>query len=238
MYNPPAPKWSIVSQATLLLAFLAVGLALAGCAGGTGPQANFMLGYAHVEQDEQQGFEPIVSDQGGVRTAVGIDGPVALADDNGSGLRLGGRFAISSFTEDLDERTVAGEPLLEIEDFVDLAVFVPQFTASYRQVIGDRFEGAGFIEPGLGVGPAIGVLSFGSDLEFGDTAIGRDIDETESEVGLALSPFLRGGYTTEFFAIGLEGGYQWTTIEFEHALGENPREWYVGVFFAVQLGEP
>ena len=221
---------------TFRMILLMVGASLAGCAGGHGPEFNFMLGYSHVEQDSSGPFEPFVDDQGGARVSLGMDGPVAVVDDNGSGPRLGGRVAISGYRDNIGDRVVAGEPLLEIEEFVDLALFTPQFVASYRQVIGDVEAGGAFIEPGVGLGLTIATLSFGSNLEFGDGPIGTDIDEQETEVGLAVNPFLRGGYTRGSLVIGVEGGYQWASLEFDDDLGADPAEWYIGVFFGVQLG--
>lgn len=227
------PSWPVPA-----LLVIAVFASIAGCADGRRPEFNFMLGYADVQQDGEGGFDPIIDDQGGVRTAIGIDGPVRTTDDYGSGLRLGGRLSVSGYRQDIGDRVVADEPLLEIEEFVDLGLLTPQFVASYRQIFGDPEDGGGaFVEPGLGLGLTIATLSFGSDLEFGDRPIGTDIDDRETEVGLSLNPFLRGGYATGPLLIGLEGGYQWTSLEFDDALGGDPREWYVGVFFGVQLGE-
>src|SRR5688500_10956477 len=231
----------MLQQRMLMLAFyvmvLSAVLALAGCADGRRPQFNFMLGYSHVEQDSVGGFETFVGDEDGARVALGMDGLVRESDDNGSGLRMGGRIAISGYREDIGDRVVAGEPLLEIEDFVDLGLFTPQFVSSYRQVFGDIETGGAFIEPGVGLGVTIATMSFGSNLEFGDRPIGTDIDDQETEVGLSFNPFLRGGYARGSLFIGLEGGYQWASLEFDDDLGADPAEWYVGIFFGVQLGE-
>lgn len=216
---------------------LVAALPLAGCSPERPPQLNLFAGYAQVELDEQDGFEPFFDQSGGGRIALGIDAPLTTTDDNGSGPRLGGRFSASMYREDLGDRIVAGEPLLEIEEFADLAILVPQVTLSYRQLLGEPQRTAAFLEPGVGLGLAIGVLSFGSDLEFGDQVIGRDIDDTQSEVGYALNPFLRGGLAFDRLLVGLEGGYQWTGLEFDDSLGENPSEWYIGVFLALRLGD-
>lgn len=209
----------------------------AGCAHGRRPQLNLLLGYAHVQMQEQEGLAPIVDDQGGARGALGIDAALSKSTSNGSGARLGGRFVFSGFREDVGERIVAGEPLLEIEDFVDLSLFTPQFVASYRQVIGDGHGPGAFIEPGFGAGPTIGVMSFGSELQFDDHPVGTSFGDSEVELGVSLNPFLRGGYTNGRLFIGAEGGYQWTLLEFDDALGEDPSEWYIGFFFGMQFPE-
>lgn len=208
-----------------------------GCARGRQPQFNFLLGYAHVQMQEQDALAPLVDDQGGARGALGIDTAVAESTGNGSGPRLGGRFVFSGFREDVGERIVAGEPLLEIEDFVDLSLFTPQFVASYRQLFGDGHGPGACIEPGVGVGPTIGVMSFGSELQFDDRPLGTRFGDSEVQPGVSLNPFLRGGYTNGRLFIGAEGGYQWTLLEFDDALGEDASEWYLGVFFGLQFGE-
>jgi len=213
-----------------------VAACLAGCADGRRPDINVAFAYTHVDMQDEGGFEPVIDTDGGVRTAVGIDGPVALTDDKGSGLRLGGRLSFSGYRKDIGDRVVADEPLLEIEEFVDLALISPHLVVAYRQLIGDE-EGGAFIESGLGLGLTVGVLSFGSDLRFGDHPIGTDIDETETELGMSLNPFLRGGWTNGRLLIGVEGGYQWTSLEFDDDLGSDPAEWYVGIFFGMQLGQ-
>jgi hypothetical protein len=197
---------------------------------------NFLLGYAHLEQDDSGGFEPVIDSKDGVRAAFGADVPVTDSA-NGSGFRLGGRLSMSSFTEDLGDRTVAGEPDLEIEEFLDLTMFTPQFVASYRQLIGDPQDGgAGFIEPGVGLGLALAIMTSGSHLTFGDSIVGSDVGDTETEIGISLNPFVRGGFAWSRFLIGLEGGYEWSSVEFED-LGSDPRQWYLGLFFGVRVGE-
>lgn len=199
------------------------------------PELNFLAAVSHIEQDETvDGFPPLVDDEVGGRFAVGVEGPL---QDEHTGPRLGGRLAFGVYREDLADRPVAGEPLLTIDEFADLSIITPQLVSSYRVLFGYPEEGAFFVEPGLGAGLAVGVLSFGSDLEFGDQIIGTDIDESQTEVSWALSPFLRLGYAADRLRIGAEGGYQWTGLEFDDGLGADAREWYIGFFFGVQLGE-
>lgn len=207
-----------------------------GCQRGQPVQVNFLLGYAHLDQEDSGGFEPVIDSKDGVRAAFAADVPVA-GSPNGSGFRLGGRLSMSSFTEDLGDRTVAGEPDLEIEEFLDLTIFAPQFVASYRQLIGDPHDGgAAFIEPGLGVGLAVAMMTSGSRLTFGDSIVGSDVGDTDTELGVSLNPFVRGGYAWSRFLLGLEGGYEWSSVEFED-LGSDPTQWYVGLFFAMRIGE-
>jgi hypothetical protein len=221
-----------------LLLFVFLSLALGGCAGRQPPvHFNVMLGYAHTELEESGGFEPILDDRDGARVAVGADVPTMGTSVNGSGLRLGGRMSVSWLRDNQGERFLDDEPLLVVEDFIDLTMFTPQVVASYRQVIGDPDAGAAFIEPGVGLGLAVATMSFGSDLEFGDDLVGTDIQDRERDVGFAVSPFLRGGFTRGRYLIGLESGYEWTSISFDHDLGDDPTQWYLGIFLSVELGE-
>ena len=217
-----------------LAALPLVAAGMVGCAGE--PEVTALLGYSRVDLEEgRAGLEPIIDDRGGGRFSVGIEGPIAESD-NGSGFRIGGRLVTSYYRQPLGGRFVADEPLLTIDEFVGLSVVSPQFVASYLAVAGYREEGAFFVEPGVGVGPSIGTLSFGSELQFGDRPVGTDVNDTETQVGFGVNPFLRLGYAAERFRIGAEGGYQLNTFGFDDALGDEPKEWYVGLFFGVRLG--
>ncbi len=219
----------MVVKARLLLLGLAA-LPLLGCQPRAGVNINFLLGYSHVDQDESGGVEPVIDGKGGGRLAFGADAPIG--DNPGqSGLRLGGRLAFSVYRQNLGDRNVAGEPQLEIEDYLELLMISPQFVASYRQVVGDPRRGAAFIEPGVGLGFGIGVLTAGSDLTFGDAVIGTDYGDSETEVGPTINPYLRGGAYLGRALVGIEAGYQWSWLEFD-GLGKDPSEWYVGLFVA------
>lgn len=205
------------------------------------PEVSFVAGLGAVELDGEGDFpdDPIIGDdpQFSGRFAVGFDVPIVDVDGMGSGPRVGGRLGFTFTREEIGERHVAGEPLLEIEDYIGLTLITPQVTGTYRQYIGnDADDGAFFLEPGLGLGPAIGVMTFGSDLEFGDDTIGSDVGDTETEVGLGVQPFLRAGYDTSTVLIGAEGGFLWTGLNYEDDLGTDPREWYLGLFLSIKLG--
>ena len=220
-----------------------LGLGLAGCSSDLDRPAelNFGIGLGAVELDGEGDFpdDPIIGDgpQFSGRFNVGVEVPVVDVDGNGSGPRLGGRLGVTYAREDVGSRNVAGEPLLEIEDFVDLALYTPQFVATYRQYFGnDADDGAFFLEPGVGIGPAVGVMGFGSDFQFGNSTLGRDIGDTETEVGLGIQPFLRVGYDTGPVILAGEGGVLFTNLNYEDDLGRDPREAYLGFFLGIKLG--
>ena len=228
-----------ISTPSLLAGLLVAGpLALVGCAGGDRPELNVMIGVGDLNQDDDGGEPAIFSqaDYGG-QFAIGlVSPPLDNYDGNGSGFRVGGRLNFTFTREDGFERTVAGEPLLTIEDFADLSLVSPQIVGSYRQTFGDEYSGF-FLEPGIGVGPSLGFMSFGSDFEFGNTTIGTDIDETEFALGFAANPFFRLGYDGNRWLIGAESGYQYTAISFDDDLGGNVDNWYIGLFLGFELGE-
>ncbi|MEL7238698.1 MAG: hypothetical protein AAGK78_07535, partial [Planctomycetota bacterium] len=131
-----------------------------GCAGSPYPEAQVLIGVGGIEQEDDGGLPAIFSDSDVAgQFSVGFAAPLDDFQGNGSGLRLGGRLNVTFTREDGFERDVAGEPLLTIEDFSNLTVISPMGTVSYRQNFGDEFS-AFFLEPGLGVGPALGIISF------------------------------------------------------------------------------
>jgi hypothetical protein len=211
---------------------------LIGCAGDPPPELGVVVGLGAIDSDQEGALPPVIDGpQVSGRFAINFDGNVANVDDRGSGPRLGFRFGFSGAREDLDERRVAGEPFLTIEDYAAIGLFTPQGTLGYRQYFsGDAYYGGVFLEPGVGVGPVIGTLTFGSDLEFGNDTIANDIDDTETQIGLGVQPHVRLAYDGGTGIVGLEGGYLFTTLDFDDNLGDNFTEWYIGLFAALRLG--
>lgn len=213
-------------------------LCVVGCRQTPGLEVEFAAALAEVRQDPQEGFAPLVDDQLGGRVSFGLSAPVVRTDDVNSGLRLGGRLAGSFFRDKVSSRSVAGEPLLEIEDFANLSLLSPQLLVGYRQIFGDPDYGtAAFIEPGVGLGPTVGIHSFGSDLQFGDRTLSTDTFDTETDVSWSVNPYLRLGIASDVIFFGAEGGYEWTGLDFDDRLGQDARLWYVGLFFAVRVGQ-
>ncbi len=212
---------------------------LIGCADGVGPEIDFGAGIGGLDLEDEGGFESVIDGpRASGRFAVSGSGTVAVTDDFGSGPRIGGRVGFSYARRDLGGSRVAGEPLLTVDDFVDLLIVSPQVTASYRQYLGgaDYFGEGWFVEPGLGLGPTFGYLSFGSQLEFADDVLSSDVEETEDAFGLGVEPYARLGYAGDGFVGGVEGGYLYTTLNFDDDLGQDANQWYIGFFVGVRLG--
>lgn len=192
-----------------------------------------------MDLDEEGGFESAID---GPRFAglvgISIDTPLGDIDGNGSGPRIGGRLHTGYSQRDLSSRRVAGEPLLEIEDYVSLALVAPQVTLSYRQYLsGNTYDGDGlFIEPGIGGGLGFGILSFGSRLDFGNDTLSEDIDDTETSTSYAVQPYLRLGYEGEAAIFGFEGGYLMTGVDFDDDLGQDGTVAYGGLFVGLRIG--
>lgn len=210
---------------------------VAGCGGPRPPEIQFVAGLGATDMQGEGGFVPAIDGpEFSGRLSVGGDGALADTDGNGSGPRLGGRIGFTYTQQDFRSRNVAGEPLLEIDDFIGLSLVTPQLVFSYRQMLGgDADFGGLFLEPGIGGGLAIGTLSFGSEFEFGNDPIGRDISDYETELSFGVQPFLRFGYDSGSLLVGAEGGYLWTGLNFEDDLGRDVDEWYVGFFLGVKL---
>ena len=227
------------SSARLIRAVPLALLALVGCSSTAGPEVNILVAYSNAQQDDNDlALPPIIDTKSGGRTAVGIQGPIeGTGDGNGNGLQIGGRVAVSYYRQDIGDRSVAGEPLLTIEDFADLTVVAPMATVSYRTVFGDPYDGGFLVEPGIGAGLAVGTVSYGSEFQFGNDPLSVDSgNDRDTDVSYVVNPFLRLGYGNERFAIAAEGGYQFTGLEFNDGLGKNASEWYVGLFFGVRIG--
>jgi len=216
----------------------AAGLAAATLAAANDADLGLTLGLGEISLDDEAGFTNVFGD-GSFSGRLELQGSVALVDVDGfgSGPRLGGRLGFGYAREDLGERSVAGEPFLNIEDYADLLLVTPQLTGSYRQYFPfDRRDNGLFVEPGVGVGPAFGFLSFGEQLEFGDDVLATEVDSTEDDASWGVQPYLRAGFAGEKVLIGAEGGYLVTGLDFDDDLGADASQWYVGIVVAARLG--
>ena len=213
-------------------------LAVAGCQ-QPGPEVNFVGGLGAMDLGDEGGFDSVIDGPRlGGQFSLGLDGPLADVDGNGSGPRVGGRLGFSGTYRDLGDRDVAGEPLLQIEDYVGLSVISPQVTAAYRQYLGgNAYDGGAFyVQPGVGAGLGIGILNFGSRLEFGDNTLATDSGDSETDVAFAVQPFLRLGYDTGATVVGFEAGYLWSGVDFDDDLGRDASQAYGGLFVGIRLG--
>lgn len=199
---------------TLALGAVLGALLAGGCSSST-PQLNLTAGVIDIE-DLDPGFH----------AALGMDTAVAWTDDRGGGLRLGGRLTYS--TASGDEGPTIDDPPESEERFTDLTLVSLQFLASYRHVFGDPADGvAGFVEPGIGVGP--GVADYESVLDLQSFEEGNVATFT-------LNPFVRGGIVRGRATLGMELGYQGTAILDLFGDNTEARGPYVGLFVAFGLG--
>ena len=177
------------------------------------------IGYSHLsldgapgEFDEQDGgrFEPRFSWQ---------------PFDDRPQLRFGVGMGFSYYYDTTNNGAIISPPFaFDVDTFESFSLLTPEFQVSWRQPMSENW----WVEGGVGLGPAIAFYSAG-DVIFNDLF---DEDISECEVGLGVRPFLRAGFRGgEHWNWGFEGSYQWTTVDLGHNLGENPNEWYVGVFF-------
>ena len=216
-------------------------LLVAGCGAGPATElgGTFGLGQYGLDQAAGEEREPAVDDGFGGHGAIWVQRGVGLTD-TASGPRVGARLGVFGTRDESDERPIAGDSRLTVEDFADLSTLSLAGTVGYRFYLdpGHRLDdpgGSAFVEPGIAVGPAAVTLAFGSDLEFGGGFIERDYDDVETELALMAQPYLRVGGDSGFGTFGVEGGYQWTTAAFDGDLGRHAQGWYVGVFASVRL---
>ena len=123
-------------------------------------------------------------------------------------LRLGGGIAFNFYFDEVDTG------FAEID--ANLYLYTPEFLVSWRQRLGEQF----YIEPGVGLGWAIGQLDTDFDNETGN--------------GYSIRPFVRLGYQMERWSIGAEAGYRFGELEFDDAEGDY-EELNVGVFLSARL---
>jgi hypothetical protein len=99
---------------------------------------------------------------------------------------------------------------------VYLGMATPEALISWRQPIADKF----FIEPGVGIGVAIGDF--------------YGVSNDEWTAGFSARPFVRFGYDASRWNAGIEVGYQYSRLELE---GDNTdiRIFNVGGFFGLKL---
>ncbi len=93
----------------------------------------------------------------------------------------------------------------------EFTVWSPQIGPSFRLGVGGLY-----VEPGVTVG--------GAFAELGD----------DTEASWAVRPYGRVGLASDMFIVGVEGGYQYSNLEFD--FGDDPQAWYIGGYFGIRLG--
>lgn len=138
-------------------------------------------------------------------------------------VRFGVGLGFASYYDESDAGTIVAPPFdFDVEDYEDISLVTPEFQVSWREPLGEKW----WVEAGVGVGPVFGFYSAGQ-VVFDDLI---DEDVSEHDAGLGVRPFVRAAWHNERWSVGLEGSYQWTTIDFGEAFGGDASEWYVGLF--------
>ena len=147
---------------------------------------------------------------------VDVDG--AAGDERADGYRLAGNFSSALFTPGF-LRAGQGNGLrgnvnlaYSKHDDNEYAVWSPQVGPSFRLGLGGLF-----VEPGVTAGAAFAEL------------------EEDRESAWAVRPYARIGLASDWFVLGLEGGYQYDDLDFD--FGSEPRTWYAGGFFGIRLSD-
>ena len=212
---------------------LAVGMLLGARSARAHMEFDLSVGYAHVELD---GSASPFDSRDGMRVEPRFSWAPG-GDVTGSHLRLGASLAFSGFDRRTDDDDVFIDDdgdifVVDSSDVESLTLITPEFQVSYRLRFGgvddpDRGRRGFFVEPGVGVGVAIGQYWVGDT--FGWWV---DTDISEWDATIHGRPFLRGGYEWEHFVLGVEGSYLFGgSLDFTNQIEGDLSEWYVGVFF-------
>jgi hypothetical protein len=200
---------------------LLVLVAVSPSPGGTG-DFSFSMGYSHLTID---GADPPFNEQDALRFESRISGsPLPELPQ----LRLGGGLGMSYYYKDYNDGDIVeiGEDVILIEgdSYESLFLLEPEVQVSWRQPLGKHM----YVEPGIGVGGVFGNLTAGETFGWF-----YDEDYDEWSAGFSARPFLRAAYQYKKYAIGLEGSYLWTDLDFDDGPGGDTTELYIGAFFSI-----
>ncbi len=141
-----------------------------------------------------------------------------------SGWRFGAGLMVGGWYEEFQ----SVDPNLDITDaYQSLSIIIPELRIGYHIPLGDPDGNHLFIEPSMGVGLAIGTYSSG-DVYFGTF---YDDNGSRTRANIAFRPKVQVGYSWDRFALGLEGSYLWTDLDFGNGIGGELTSWTAGVFF-------
>jgi hypothetical protein len=160
---------------------------------------------------DESGGDDVLNDQWGPWIAASFSlAPVADTPQ----FRIGGGVGFSWISGTVDNEFIIGD--------LDLFLITPELLLSWRQPLGRRDgsdDARWYIEPGVGVGAAIGALWF----------VG-----TEWGYGYSVRPFLRAGYQADHWSAGLEASCRFGHLNFDDG-DSNIRNLAVGAFVAWKL---
>jgi hypothetical protein len=178
----------------------------------------FSLGFSNLSLDDPEGG---LDGQGGNRFEPRYSWQPF---DDQPQVRFGFALGFSYFYDESEGGQIIAPPFgFDVGNYEDVTLLTPEFQLSWREPLGEKW----WLEGGVGVGPVFGFYSAGHVIF--DEFIDEDV--TENDVGFGVRPFVRAAWQGERWSWGLEGSYQWTTIDFGDPYGGNARDWYVGVFF-------
>ncbi|MEO6436137.1 MAG: hypothetical protein ABIP55_10300 [Tepidisphaeraceae bacterium] len=146
-------------------------------------------------------------------------------------LKLGVGLGLSGYSKSIDDDgddfvVIDGEVFfINVDDVESLTLLTPEFQISWRQQLGaDR---RWFIEPGVAVGVVIGNYWVGNTWGWYS-----DEDINEWDATLSGRPFLRAGYQSDRWLVGLEASYLFGgDLNFTDDIAGNIQEFYGGAFF-------
>ena len=176
---------------------------------------SFGIGYGHIELGSS-GNEFHNMD------ALRMEGAVTFSPfEKLSQLRLGGAFGVSMVLDNSSHAIISNNGTLIVHASADIPFLLlePEFRVSWRQ----EFESGFFIEPGIGLGGAIGQLHLESDSN------GSSYEEWDAN--FAARAYLNVGFLVPGGIFGVQASYMHSgSLHFAQNVGGEINEFYIGVF--------
>ena len=194
----------------------AVVLALAGTSRadwGNYSDFAFGIGYAHVQMGSS-------SNEFHNMDALRIEPAISFSPfEKLSQLRLGGAFGVTMVLDNSSHAIISNNGSLVVFASADIPFLLlePEFRVSWRQ----EFDAGFFIEPGVGLGGAIGQLHLDNETS--------SIDKWDAS--FSVRGFLNVGFLVEGGIFGVQASYMHAgSIHFAQNGGGTSNEFYIGVF--------
>ena len=203
----------IYSRAAVILAgvFLFAGTSRADW--GNYSDFAFGIGYAHIQLGSSSN-EFHNMDALRIEPAISFSPFAKLSQ-----LRLGGAFGVSMVLDSSSHAIISNNGTLIVHASADIPFLLlePEFRVSWRQ----EFDSGWFIEPGIGLGGAIGQLHLESDTHSFE----------EWDANFAARAFLNVGFLVPGGIFGVQASYMRSgSIKFAQNVGGEINEFYIGVF--------
>ena len=187
----------------------------------------FGAGYDHLFLDGSNVGN--LDEQGGLNVNGRISWPITPSrGERRPELRFGVGVGLSFFADydhDDDDDDFFDSEEVEV---TQLTLISNEVQFSYRQPILREY----YLEPGIAGQFIVGNFWAGERTWWGGLWWDSDEEVSEWRVGAGARVFLRAAYQQERWSAGVEGSYSYGYIDFDHDIGGEMQQAYIGVFFA------